>query len=272
MIVRNRHELGIAGWAYTKLFARRSLPSVSLTRLMFVGCIGALLQTATVAASHASDEFDTVLSDWIGNQLYFFSDSAGRSKLFIRREPVRVAFHSEVPEVENNVRLAIRLLSLAAGVELEFTTKNPNLIAFVSSPIADGDKPNRDFLKRIGLPSNAIDIVKDQTGWSSGCGIYSFGQAEGKVSLSLVLAEKRLAHSNVVDCMTDGVIRAFGLRTASRTVLRYQDGYYQYLLLAAALRSCDVSLGKHDGVADREELKKKYVDCSVEYFKQRKSF
>jgi hypothetical protein len=257
------------------------------TPAQFLQCafhaIALLAVTAAIAflifnfAAHADESRFAKLRDWVEDQIYFFKDSKDSSRLFTRRTDVRAGVHLDDVGIQGEVKEVIALLSTASGLSHEFTRLNTNLIAVVGSPINLGDRPNPEFLRRrIGLPESGISIITQSTGWAEGCGIYSFtgsveSGTEGQVSLSLALADSRLPPEKIKDCLIDGIIRAFGMRAHSRTVLRSRDGYLQYAVLLAALRTCDQSLDKSDETngTDEPKLRERYRTCAMEQLAKR---
>lgn len=243
-----------------------TLPRASATVGLLV-----VLASATSASDSAQQDLKALLTPWVEKQIHFFTDSTGEQRLFVRRQPVRGKVYSTVVGLEGDIQSLIGLFSRFAGLNFEETNINPNIMAVVGSPINSGDTPNRDFLRRLGLPESAIELIAHSTGWSSGCGIYSFTgnsatDTDGQVTLSLALADARLPPEKIMDCMTEGIIRSFGMRANAATVIRRQDGFFQYLNLVAALRICDQKIGSNSAPKiEPRLLKQKYLDCSVEY-------
>ena len=225
-------------------------------------------ERANVIRNH--EALRSLLSVWIGSQIHFFTKANGAPSLFVRRAPVRGKVYSEIAGLEQNLQRKIELFSSAAGLSYKPTNVNPNIMAVVGSPINSGDSPNRAFLRHLGLPEQFIDIVARSTGWSNGCGIYSFtgnvaAGMDGQVILSLALADARLPVDKIEDCMTEGIIRAFGVRINARTVIHERDGYFQYLQLVSALKTCDRQINfSTKRQVSLTALKALYVACASE--------
>lgn len=218
-----------------------------------------------VYRGEAQENIDRVPREWIENDIHFIPTSDRRFRLALRREEVRAALLSEVPSAEADMKTAIGMFSDASELPLVYTHQRPNIVAVVTSPINDGDKPNIALLRKMRLPDKLIDQIMRTGRWPSGCGFFFFHDASGSIELSLIFADKRLAPGDLKDCVTDGVMRAFGLRIERETVARVADGYLYYLLLAKVLRYCD-----HKPVVDPAEqlnvgdLKQRYADCALQ--------
>lgn len=243
-------------------------------------CFRALWVAASIsflafAKSSYAENYEQQLALWIERQIHFFPDSNGGLKLFVRRAPIRAFVYSEKADQQDRAKQILGLFSKAAILSHEFTKVNPNIIAIVSSPIHDGEKPNRDLLQRIGLPEGAIEVLMRSSNWTNGCGIYSFtgdpsNRTDGEVTLSLVLADSRLQPTKISECVTEGIIRAFGMRVTLGNALNVDDGYFQYLLLASALRACDSKIvASSFPKGDNKSLKQAYINCAVEHLLQK---
>jgi hypothetical protein len=211
---------------------------------------------------------DEFLRQWIRNDLYSFSDAKGKSRLFVRRDPVRAFIYSDVPLAKDILSENISVFSEYSNLAVDFTNVNPNLIAVVTSPINDGDKPNWQIFRRLGMPDTALTVVGASASWASGCGMYTFAGEQGQPALSLIFAEKSLPESSLRDCLVEGTIHAFGMRVAATTSVRSSDGYLYYLQLARALQVCDARLDSTRAELDRAMLENKYLDCAVEQLKR----
>lgn len=222
------------------------------------GACAALCGTAT------ADMWDDYLARWLETQLYFVGDKEGRTKLFFRREPVRVLLHTANPVIDKDVKHSIEAFSIAAGLSVQFTSRDPNLIAYVDSPISEGDRPSQTFLRKVGLPDGAINAMKNSTGWASGCGIYTFQNERAGPLLSLAFADRRLSDTQIVDCMTEGVIRAFGFRHSARSTVRAEDAHLQYIFLVSHLRVCDQKLQVQNGGQDQSDVRSQYLECLLD--------
>jgi len=81
-----------------------------------------------------------------------------------------------------------------------------------------------------------------------------------------MVADKNLSAGDLKDCVTDGIIRAFGFRTKRTSTVRSVDGYLQYLVLAKALRRCDGEVRERP--SDDASLRSTYTQCSKEIIKR----
>ncbi|MEH2533016.1 hypothetical protein V1277_000600 [Bradyrhizobium sp. AZCC 1588] len=205
------------------------------------------------------------LQKWIERDLYFFRDPRGNAKLFLRREPVNVGLVGLTGTLKNEVSALIEDLSKAAGVAHQQTSANVNLAIVVDTPISVGDKPNPALWKRVGLDDQMYKIVSEAGPWASGCGVYSFGNAQtGQVGLSIVFADSKLDVQTMTDCVIDGTLRAFGVRSNRKLILRSDDGYLQFVAVVGALRECERSLGVDRMVSLTEgEQKSRYAKCAA---------
>ncbi len=139
-----------------------------------------------------------------------------------------------------------------------------NLIVAVDSGVNDGDKPSRSFLQKLGLPDPAIRIVAESRNWSSGCGFYNFGDANGNISVSIVAGDKRLDSDRLKDCIISGILFSFGLRAKTNATIDTSKFYLQYLLLASALRFCENKLKtSEESNSSAERLQDAFVDCAA---------
>jgi hypothetical protein len=241
-----------------------------LRKLSWPSCAALVVLFLTVNAPSSlgaqSSSLDGLLNAWIDDDLHFLWDVNNRPKLAIRRKGIRAHIYSEIPSVADDIRLAVGLFSQAAGVPFEFTSLDPNMIAIVTTPINEGSKPNRALLRRLNFPDSAVDQVVAGSDWSTGCGLFAFGDAQGEIALSLAVADKNLSAGNLRDCISDGVVRAFGLRTKRTSVVRSADGYFQYLLLTKALRHCDGEI--RDRYSEIATLKAAHSRCALEFMKK----
>jgi hypothetical protein len=250
---------------------------VSLMKFLLKLCraaVGALMffilgiqsEQAFAQTSPNSEVFRTNLQKWVEPDLHFFKDSRGTARLFLRRETVRFALvPSSIPMREELTGLVAEL-SKATGVAYEETSTDVNLAIVVDSPINIGDKINPAVWKRVGLSDEMYSIVEETGNWASGCGSYSFGNANtGQVGLSIVLVDSKLDVPLMRDCLIDGVLKAFGPRANRKIPLRSEDGYYQFVALARALRRCEQSIGFDRLIALNEsEQKSKYAECAAD--------
>jgi len=108
-------------------------------------------------------------------------------------------------------------------------------------------------------------IVSESGEWSTGRGVYSFGNAQtGQVGLSIVFADSKLDTQNMTDCVVEGTLRAFGVRSNRKLIIRSEDGYLQFVAVVAALRECERSLGVDYLTSLSEDAQKsKYVECAA---------
>ena len=207
------------------------------------------------------------LQKWIERNIHFFKDSHGTARLFLRRDTVRfVLVPSSIP-VREEITALIAELSKAAGVSYEGTSVDVNLAIVVDSPVNLGDKPNPALWKRVGLSEEMYRIIEESGSWASGCAGYSFGNANtGQVGLSIVFVDSKLDVPTMKDCLIDGVLRAYGVRSNRKFAVRSEeDGYYQFVALVKALRRCEQSIGIESLIALKEsEQKSKYTDCAVD--------
>ena len=181
-----------------------------------------------------------ILHDWIDANLHIFVDRDGNRKLFSRRGDLRAAVYSEIPNVDIEAKEILESFASAIGIKTEYTRQNPNILVYVTSSINLGDKPNPELLKKMGLsgPAYTKHIGKSE-GWSSGCGVYTFVSLKNEPALSLAIADRSLGREKSLDCLVEGIIRAFGMRGHETKVIRRDEGYIQYLYLARAFKKCD---------------------------------
>ncbi|WP_156434609.1 hypothetical protein [Bradyrhizobium lablabi] len=235
--------------------------------LLFWSCaVQAEVPSSKDAAPEAPGGEVRALQRWFENDLHFFIDGRGSAKLFLRRQPVKAAILADPFPIKNEVTYLIAKLSDAAGVSHEITMRDVNLAIVVDSPINDGDKPDARLWRKVGLSEGMYQIVSAQGNWASGCGIYSFANKDGQVSLSIVFADSKLGSAQVKDCVIEGVIRGFGLRESRKLVMRADDGYIQYITLAKAFTACEKKIGIERLFAMGEaEQRSKYIECVSEF-------
>jgi hypothetical protein len=205
------------------------------------------------------------LHAWIERDLYFFRDPAGKARLFLRRGPVKVGLMGLPGTLKSEVSTLIADLSKAAGITHQQTFADVNLAIVVDSPIHVEDKPNPVLWKRVGLDEKMYKIVSESGKWNSGCGVYSFGNAQtGQVGLSIVFVDSKLDTQNMTDCVVEGTLRAFGVRSNRKLIIRSEDGYLQFVAVVAALRECERSLSVDYLTSLSEDAQKsKYVECAA---------
>ena len=205
------------------------------------------------------------LKTWIERDLYFFRDPMGKARLFLRRQPVNVALVGLSNKLKDEVSILIADLSKAAEVTHQQTSADVNLAIVVDTPIHIGDKPNPALWKRVGLDDEMYKIVSESGPWTSGCGVYSFGKAQtGQVGLSIVFADSKLDAQNMTDCVIDGTLRAFGVRSNRKLVIRSDDGYLQFVAVVAALRECERALGVDQLIIlSEDEQRSRYAECAA---------
>jgi hypothetical protein len=245
---------------------------LSIAILIF-GSFGARaeVQPSKQETSEASRAAKEILQEWIAQDMHFFVDRQGAAKLFLRRQPVKAALSLGSLPVKDEVVYLIDRLSRAAGVPYELTSREVNLAIVVDSPINEGDKPNPELWKRMGLSEAMYNIVSSEPGkWASGCGIYSFGNAaNGEVGLSITVADSKLEPARLKDCVIDGTIRAFGLRSQRKLVLRSDDGYLQFVDLARAMSACERLIGSERLASMKEnEQKSQYLECASDFLEK----
>ena len=205
------------------------------------------------------------LQTWIERDLYFFRDPAGKARLFLRRQPVNVGLAGLPGTLKDEVGALLADLSKAAGVTYQQTSADVNLAIVVDSPIQVADKPNPALWKRVGLNDEMYKIVSEAGPWTSGCGVYSFGNAQtGQVGLSIVFVDSKLDAQTMTDCVIEGTLRAFGVRSNRKLVTRSEDGYLQFVAVVAALRECERALGADSLTSLSEsEQKSRYSECAA---------
>jgi hypothetical protein len=210
-----------------------------------------------------------IFGKWVAENLYFFPDSRGRTNLFLRRQPVKAAILPASLQIKDEVSHLIAALSTAAGVSYELTSSDVNLAIVVDTPINKGDKPNPELWRRVGLSEEMYTIASEQGSWASGCGTYSFGNKEtGQVGLSITFADSKLEPARIRDCVIDGTVRAFGLRSNRKSVLTADDGYFQFVALAKALTACEQKIGIERLVSMSEDAQRsKYSECASDLLK-----
>jgi hypothetical protein len=206
------------------------------------------------------------VQSWIERDLYFFRDPAGKARLFLRRQPVNVGMIGLPGTLKDEVSALLADLSKAAGVAHQQTFDDVNLAIVVDSPIHVADKPSPTLWKRVGLDDEMYRIVTEAGPWTSGCGVYSFGNAQtGQVGLSILFVDSKLDDQAMTDCVIDGTLRAFGIRSNRKTIMRSEDGYMQYIAVVAALRDCEQTLSA-DRLASLSEgeQKSRYSECAAD--------
>jgi hypothetical protein len=204
-----------------------------------------------------------ILKEWTAQNIYVANDQNGRPKLFVRTGPVRAYIQSGAGSVVPEVRNTIEALSDMFQLTSEFTLNNPNLVVAVAPNIAENGHPNRALLAQLGLPSLAIDLIKQD--WSSGCGAHSFADRQGRISVSIVVADTRLGPDGMRDCIQTGVLYAFGLRVKFTSALNATHGTVPYFLLARALRSCRQIDTEERGDASLRSIENKYAECMADF-------
>jgi hypothetical protein len=252
---------------YFKRIAQQRLAIWSALALTAALLIVFVAQAGARAAQEGASLPDRSLRlrAWIERDLYFFRNPAGKVKLFLRRGPVNVGLMGLPSALKNEVSTLIADLSKAAGVTHQQTSTDVNLAIVVDSPIHVGDKPNPVLWKRVGLDDKMYNIVAESGKWTSGCSVYSFGNAEtGQVGLSIVFVDSKLDTQATTDCAVEGTLRAFGVRSNRKLVIRSEDGYLQFVAVVAALRECERSLGvDHLTSLSEDEQKSRYAECAA---------
>jgi hypothetical protein len=224
----------------------------------WIGLIVAFLMIFIVKTSVQAEDVNDSLNRWLRSNIFFSTAQDGSAALFVRKKGVRARVISDTSDVTTEITRAIGALSTSFGLNYEFTAEAPNLIVAIGNSINDGDKPNKSFLKELGLPDPAIEIVSQTRNWSSGCGFYSFTGRDGHISASIVAGDKRLTVERLKDCVISGVIFSFGLRTRASATFDTSQGYIQYLLLASAIAACE---GKQASTGLNGEIINSYTKC-----------
>src|SRR5262249_43402346 len=104
-------------------------------RSFFVIVVSFLAAHAANGVRAQDSGLDSVLSAWIEDDLHFLQDvNNNRPKLAIRRKPVRAHIYSENQSIGDHIMLVVNLFSQAAGVPIELTSLDPNLMAVVTTP------------------------------------------------------------------------------------------------------------------------------------------
>ena len=68
----------------------------------------------------------------------------------------------------------------------------------------------------------------------------------------------------MTDCVVEGTLRAFGVRSNRKLIIRSEDGYLQFVAVVAALRECERSLSVDYLTSLSEDAQKsKYVECAA---------
>jgi len=227
----------------------------------------AQVATPQTQAAKPSGATNSSLKAWIENDLTIFEDRKKAFKLFFRRTPVRFALLPNHHPVADEAFQLAGTLAKGAGLSHEATTRDPNLVVIIDTPVNEGDKPNRELWRKYGLPDDALKIVSERGGWSSGCGNYSFRDADGNISMSVVLADSTFSEAVIRACVVEGTIASFGLRQGHKSMIRIEDGYLQYVLLVRALRTCDSKPEFQSSQSkEKDELKNRYTNCVLDYF------
>jgi hypothetical protein len=253
-----------------KLTRPRTLSRVSrahafLSRLLLIGSI--LLAPSlfgAVIATAGPDELDQVLRAWIMENVTFEKGQENRETLFIRKRPVRAYIRSDDAGIVAGASSAIANLADAFGLKYEFGSTRVNLLIATAERITD-DKglPDRALLRSLGLTEAGADhIAVDANAWSTGCGLYDSRGDDGRLSVSIAVAEKSLATKNKLrSCVVTGVLFSFGLRIKGKTMLEDPNDYIQFLLLARAITYCENQLGAEN--AQTTPTREAYLQCLV---------
>jgi hypothetical protein len=238
--------------------------------LVLIVFFGHCLFGANVARSGTA-ELDQALRAWIAENIYVIKvPEKARDTLFIRQRPVRADLRTDDPDVASDARRTIANLADAFHLAYEFTPTSPNIIVATPDRISDqSGKPDGNFLRGLGLPDVVIDQLSKVANWSSGCGVHSFPDVNGRIAASIVAADKRLTPVQVRRCIVTDIINSFGLRVGGRhDAVDGVNDYMQFLLLARALVACE---NKSPSLAEAVSVKDAYVDCAFEQLKPKLS-
>lgn len=221
------------------------------------------LATSVVLLSVPAGGQDIVatLKPWIEKNIRIGNDKNGRAQLFIRTQNVVADIRFDDFDVASEARAALAALADAFGLRHEFARPNANLFIVSSRQIADGSRPSSSLLRELGIPDSAIDIMVRTENWNSGCGVYDFSDRNGRISASIVAAETRLGANLMRACVLTGIVFSFGLRMQTKALIVPDDGYYHYLALARAIRTCS---GEELG-ANAAASSQKIADCAARF-------
>jgi hypothetical protein len=215
--------------------------------------------------SAAEDPTDKLLRGWISRSIYVSQNQNGSPSLFVRKQPIRAHIRTDIAAIHADASTAITSLAKSFKLGHEFTSDSANLIVATASSIADGDKPSRILLHELGLPERAIDQVAASSGWSTGCGVYVFGDRFGQISGSIAVADERLSSEKLRDCIVFGIVYGFGVGVKERRTFDAQTGFVPYVILASVLSSCIAKLESLTGnVSSPTDMERMYVDCAFE--------
>jgi hypothetical protein len=176
--------------------------------------------------------------------------------LFIRKKPV-VLFASGFDQAAlEEMSRAAAIYAKASSLPLSFSNKDANLVIYKMQNVNRGTSVNTDTLRRLNIPAGAISAMSEGKFWSSGCGLYNFGNKQGRLAGTIALVDESLDPDKQAGCVSAILLLAFGFGSKLDDGLKLARpmnvSKLAYILNIAA--SCDV---QH--AADSVEAVK---DCS----------
>lgn len=246
---------------------------ICLASILWAPLSAAEAQTMPDETKEHKEQIGDSLKGWIEKDINLFMDANGLRRLFIRRKEIRAFVHSKSTALTNEAKGLIASFSSAADISYSFTRMNPNIIIVVEPSINEGNMPSPTLWRRLGLPDESRQMTEG-AGWAYGCGIYSFQGGkpflpDGEVLLSLVIADESLSAGQLSSCLTEGIIRSFGLRANASTALNVADGYIQYILVTKAMRHCDIAIGDPLPAAESlQDVKSRLSKCAADYIRK----
>jgi len=140
-----------------------------------------------------------------------------------------------------------------------------NLFVATAEGIAGSAKPSKRVLSGLGLPSSAVDqIVNVVSDWSTGCGMHDTRDDDGRLSNSIVIADKSLPPQRIQSCIASGIVFSYGLHIRMNQAFDNPNDYVQFLLLARATSDCERSFGARD---ETKAMRDAIVECILSKLK-----
>lgn len=174
---------------------------LKLYKGVVLASLGFLISTGTSAAS----------SEKLSELFRFEKAEIGTELLFIRRGDIVASLTGFDDHNRASVERMLKVYSLAAGVDLRLASSGANLVLVRARNVNAGDKLNTSVLIENGAPPQVVSAMKDTTGWSQGCGSYTFKGKDNRISVHFGLIDENLDEKAASVCMKVIIDRSFGI-------------------------------------------------------------
>ncbi|MGL4813549.1 MAG: hypothetical protein ACRCXM_17405 [Beijerinckiaceae bacterium] len=196
-------------------------------------------------------------------ELSISRNELGNATLLSRNENIRFQISQFAEDQKVTASQAISKFSDAMQLQATEDKSTPNLVLFRAKEISQGDSLNPNLAESLGIPSQAIEIMRTTQGWNSGCGGYAFSNRLGKISISYGFVDESLPYEKQNACLLALIFMGFGLKTTTNWQVN-QQFLPQVMATYRKILSCEKEReNRKENFSSRELLLKQLIACAA---------